>query len=778
MKKQIFLVLTLIIGLSSFAQVNMTQLSNLNYVSLHNAELNDIWGYVDEAGNEYACVGTTKGTSIVDVTNPVAPVEVFWLPGMNSIWRDLKVWGDFLYVTTEAQQGLTIIDLTPLPASNSLTSSFYFGPSGNQWQSAHNLYIDENGIAYIFGTNRGNGGVIMLDVNTNPGVPTEVGVFDNWYAHDGYAFNDTMYGAHVYDGVFSVVDVTSKSNPVLLGTKSTPNFFTHNIWESSDGTHVFTTDEKPGAFIASYDVTNQSNMVEVDRIQSSPGSGVIPHNAHTLGDFIITSYYRDGVTIHDVSRPNNMVEVGRFDSSPLSGNGFNGCWGAYPYFPSGNIVASDIEQGLFVLGAVYQKGCYVEGIITDSLTAAPIQGVTVTIENEIQTDLSKFNGAYAVSTVNGGSKTVKYTKVGYKTKTLLMNLVNGQLIVQDVQLVPLEPYGFTIKVIDQATNLPINNADIRLETPDIEHNGQSNAIGEEDFTLYYQQPYGITVGKWGYITHCQVTTIDNTTGQITVALTKGIYDDFTFDFGWSTNGTASTGLWERAVPIGGNGLANPEFDAEWDCMKHAYVTGNANTLDADFDDVDNGNVVLISPSFDLTTFTDPHINYARYFYNNFGPLLVDDTLLIILSNGSTTKIIDKVGRDTANFYKWVDKSIRVLDFITPTANMVLIIRTSDLDSNINITEAGFDYFRVSNSNVLEIAQNVVDEFEMYPNPVSSSLNLSGLTMQEKFYVFDSKGILITSFLSESKFYSIDVSAYSEGMYILQQGNIRKKFIKN
>ena len=352
MKKQIFLVLTLIIGLSSFAQVNMTQLSNLNYVSLHNAELNDIWGYVDEAGNEYACVGTTKGTSIVDVTNPVAPVEVFWLPGMNSIWRDLKVWGDFLYVTTEAQQGLTIIDLTPLPASNSLTSSFYFGPSGNQWQSAHNLYIDENGIAYIFGTNRGNGGVIMLDVNTNPGVPTEVGVFDNWYAHDGYAFNDTMYGAHVNDGVFSVVDVTSKSNPVLLGTKSTPNFFTHNIWESSDGTHVFTTDEKPGAFIASYDVTNQSNMVEVDRIQSSPGSGVIPHNAHTLGDFIITSYYRDGVTIHDVSRPNNMVEVGRFDSSPLSGNGFNGCWGAYPYFPSGNIVASDIEQGLFVLGAV------------------------------------------------------------------------------------------------------------------------------------------------------------------------------------------------------------------------------------------------------------------------------------------------------------------------------------------------------------------------------------------------------------------------------------------
>ncbi len=760
------------------AQVNMTQLSNINYQALHGVELNDIWGYVDGTGKEYACVGTTGGTSIVDVSVPSTPVEVFWLPGMNSIWRDLKVWGNYLYVTTEAQQGLTVIDLSPLPSSTNLTSTLYNGPSGSQWSSAHNLYIDENGYAYIFGANRGNGGVIILDVHTTPGVPVEVGVFDNWYAHDGYVKNDTLYGANISDGFFSVVNVVNKANPVLLGTKSTPGFFTHNIWESTDGTHVFTTDEKPGAFLAAYDVTNPNNIVETDRIQSSPGSGVIPHNTHVKGDYIITSYYRDGITVHDVSRPNNLVEVGHFDTSPLSGNGFNGCWGVYPFLPSGNIIGSDIENGLFVLGVNYQKGCYVEGIVTDSLTQLPLQGVTVTILNEIQTDLSKFDGSYAVSTVNGGSKTVKYNKQGYKQKSLTMNLVNGQLISQNVELVPLPPFSFTIKVLNQANNQPINNAQVLLYTPDIQHTGQTNALGEEDFILYYQDPYDITVGKWGFISHCEKTLINSTTGLITVYLSKGIYDDFTFDFGWSTNGTASTGLWERAVPYGGNGSANPELDADYDCMNYAYVTGNAPTYDADADDVDNGNVVLISPAFDLTTYTDPYVNYSRYFYNNFGPHLIDDTLKIILSNGITTAIIDKVGKDTANFYKWVPKSIRVSDFIAPTANMTLIVRTSDLDTNVNITEAGFDFFTVTNMSILntEVLEN--EMFELYPNPVNNTLFLGNLLSGETVYVFDTKGVIVRQLSPENKTVSLDVSDLNQGLFIVQQGNVRQKFIKN
>jgi len=764
----------------SFGQLNMTLLSNLNYQALHGTELNDIWGFVDGTGKEYALVGAEKGTSIVDVSNPNSPVEVFWKPGMNSIWRDIKTWGNYAYVTTEAQQGLTIINMTGLPGSTSLPSAFYNGPSGNQWASAHNLFIDENGYAYIFGANRGNGGVIILDVHTNPMAPIEVGVFDNWYAHDGYVKNDTLYAANISNGFMSVVDVTVKSAPVLLGTKVTPNSFAHNVWGSTDGNYAFTTDEKPGAFIAAYDVSNPANIFEVDRIQSSPGSAVIPHNAHVLGDYLITSYYRDGITVHDVSRPNNMVEVGNFDTSPLSGNGFNGCWGVYPFLPSGNIIGSDIEGGLFVLGVNYQKGCYLEGIITDTVTGLPIAGVNVEIIGEIQTDLSKFNGKYAVSTVTPGTKQVKFMKTGYASKTLTFDLQTGLLINQDVQLVPLSPYGFTLKVLDAATNAPINNVKIRLITPSIEHTGVTNALGEEDFTLYYQTNYDIFVGKWGYVTSCQNTLINNSTGTITVLLNKGIYDDFMFDFGWTTTSDATTGDWVREIPIGYPTTANPANDAAYDCGNYAWVTGNADTYDADLDDVDDGTVTLKSPSFDLTGFSDPYINYSRYFYNFWGPNAPNDKLQIILGNGTSSILIENISSDTSIFNKWIIKSLRVNDYLTPTANMSLTVRTFDLAGNPNITEAGFDYFFVSNSSQLALEEKteLSEKFTLYPNPTSNILYLETGNTTDPIVVLDIRGMEVTRSIPSGVNNEIDVQSLNSGVYFVLQGRNNLKFIKN
>jgi hypothetical protein len=59
----------------------------------------------------------------------------------------------------------------------------------------------------------------------------------------------------------------------------------------------------------------------------------------------------------------------------LAGNGFNGAWGAWPYLPSGNIIVSDMEQGLFILGPTYVKACYLDGLVTDAGTGAPLFGL-------------------------------------------------------------------------------------------------------------------------------------------------------------------------------------------------------------------------------------------------------------------------------------------------------------------------------------------------------------------------------------------------------------------
>ena len=329
------------------SQSNLSLVGQLSYGA---TELSDIWGHVDGSGKEYAIVGKFDGTSIVDISTPTNPVEVFLSNGPQSIWRDLKVWNNHAYIVNETSGGLKIIDMTSLPGLIVPGDVYQFSGVTYPFNSAHDLYIDENGFAYIMGADNGVGGAIILDLNNNPKVPIEVGRYNDFYLHDGMVRGDTLWGGAVNDGFLTVIDVTNKALPVTMATQTTPSNFTHNCWISDDGQTLFTTDEKPNAFIAAYDVSNINNIQEIDRIQSSPGKDVIPHNVFVLGDYLVTSYYRDGITIHDASNPSVMVQVGNYDTSPaFTGNGFNGAWGVYPYLPSGNIIVSDIDSGLYIL---------------------------------------------------------------------------------------------------------------------------------------------------------------------------------------------------------------------------------------------------------------------------------------------------------------------------------------------------------------------------------------------------------------------------------------------
>ena len=74
--------------LLGYSQLNMSLVGQLSYGS----DLSDIWGHVDATGKEYAIVGKFSGTSIVDISTPSLPIEVFNSNGAPSIWRDLKVW--------------------------------------------------------------------------------------------------------------------------------------------------------------------------------------------------------------------------------------------------------------------------------------------------------------------------------------------------------------------------------------------------------------------------------------------------------------------------------------------------------------------------------------------------------------------------------------------------------------------------------------------------------------------------------------------------------------
>jgi hypothetical protein len=74
--KNILFIFSFFITWSLSAQFSIDSLSHIDYQALHGANLNDVWGYVDELGNEYAIVGTSKGTSIVNITNGAQPQEI------------------------------------------------------------------------------------------------------------------------------------------------------------------------------------------------------------------------------------------------------------------------------------------------------------------------------------------------------------------------------------------------------------------------------------------------------------------------------------------------------------------------------------------------------------------------------------------------------------------------------------------------------------------------------------------------------------------------------
>ena len=61
--------------------------------------------------------------------------------------------------------------------------------------------------------------------------------------------------------------------------------------------------------------------------------------------------YQAGLRIWDISNPELPREIGFFDTTPNYANppGFVGAWTAYPYFESGTIIVSSMNEGLFLV---------------------------------------------------------------------------------------------------------------------------------------------------------------------------------------------------------------------------------------------------------------------------------------------------------------------------------------------------------------------------------------------------------------------------------------------
>ncbi len=373
MRALFFFAILLPLSLPGQESDNMTLISNLDLSGLPSrfgSEYNDCWGFRHANGTEVAIIGGIEDIFFVDITIPANPVIIYTHEVLNvtngtvnqSLWRDFKTYGNYAYACAdEGSCGLLVFDMSNVPTSITMvyqTNSF--------WTRSHNIYIDEeNGRLYGAGTNTVSNGLVILNLEPDPAAPTlaanvPLNGVGGGYVHDVHVRDNIAYCSHGSLAKLQVYDFTNLPNFTVLG--AIENYpepgYNHSSWLNSAGNMLVMCDETHGSDVKLVDITDLPDISADDFStfysellgSQAPGSS-IAHNPFILGDLAFIAYYHDGVQVFDISDPDNITRIAYYDTHPQNTgySGYDGCWGVYPYFPSGNIIASDQNNGLFVL---------------------------------------------------------------------------------------------------------------------------------------------------------------------------------------------------------------------------------------------------------------------------------------------------------------------------------------------------------------------------------------------------------------------------------------------
>lgn len=322
----------------AFAQgsPNVQLLAHVN--SYPSAGYNDCWGYTAPDGREYALLGVQTGTSIIDITNAPSVSEVTFIPSQTSLWKDIKTYRHYAYVVNETGGGMQIIDLSNLPDTATLAGT-YAG-----FSTSHNISIDTaNAILYAEGSGSQPVRAISL---ANPLSPVQASFF-GISSHDILGRNNIAYVSEGGNGSIGIFNISNPSVPVLVKRFSIPQAgYVHNAWPTDDGQYLMTTEETTGKSVKLWNISNLNAIHMTSEYRASP---FIAHNTHIKGNYAYISYYTEGLRIVDISNPDSIREVGYYDTYGGPGGGFDGAWGAFPFFASGKVLISDMQTGLYVV---------------------------------------------------------------------------------------------------------------------------------------------------------------------------------------------------------------------------------------------------------------------------------------------------------------------------------------------------------------------------------------------------------------------------------------------
>lgn len=609
---------------------------------------NVVESYVSGSGREYALLGLNTGTAFVEVTNPSDAQKVAHIAGPNSLWRDVRVYGTHAYAGSEGGGGIQVMDLSQIDSGTvTLVNTITTGGAS----ASHTIFVDHaSGFLYRAG---GGGNGIRIYSLADPSAPLFVAQWQDRYVHEvtavtytsgPYAGKQVAFCCGGFNNGFAnsgviVLDVTDKSNIQVVSIYEYPNAqYSHQCWPTPDMKYAYLNDEKDEQNLG---IPGTTRIIDIQDLASpvqvgtwSNGNTAIDHNLYIKGTTAFLSNYRSGLRLLDVSDPLAPVETGYFDTFPGSDSAnFNGLWDNDPYLPSGTVLGSDIERGLFVwyVGPAPLNFSYPDGL--PGLLDPAGQTIRVAIE-----PISSFSVVTESVTLNVQTPQGLVAVPATETSPGVWSAVTPRLACTD---------SVTYSFSATASN------GITLSNP----NPGAPAIAAIDEEVAFA-------------------------------------DDMELDKGWTggvAGDTATSGLWVRVDPNGTT--AQPEDDNPAGTGTICWVTGQgAVNGQAGEADVDFGTTTLLSPVFDATGDGEVTIEYARWYSNNLGNNPGQDSMTVAISNdgGSSWVLLENV---TENASVWVRKSFLVSAFVAPTATMRIRFAASDVNG-ASLVEAGVDDVRL------------------------------------------------------------------------------------
>jgi choice-of-anchor B domain-containing protein len=463
--KYVFTTIALLIAMSMQAQVqdslNMSLLYRYDPDTIPTSgsrEFNECFGYVTPAGEEIAVLGSSGRVHFFDVTDPVNTYEINWFTGGSvTTWRDMKTYKDHVYsVCDSCDEGLMVFDMADAPSSVTLSNQTteFFGRS-------HNIFIDEcPGRLYAVGTDSLSGGLVVLDIATDPDNPILLKnmILAGGYVHDMYIKDNMAFCNHGNNGMYAY-DFTDLDNPILLGTLTdyAESGYNHSSWVNEDGNTLVLCDETFNKGVKTVNIEDASDMYVEQVFRSTllapDDTASIAHNPLIRGNIAFLSYYHDGVAVYDISDPANVQKVAYFDTEPnnTTYGGFTGCWGVYPFLPSGNILASDMTRGLHVLSLENVDLIPINITIAPSVEIEVIGSTNLCFGDSVILQVAAGEDAYSwsngIDTVGAENFLVVYESGTYSV--CAANCLYSICSTVDIEVIAFEPETFDISNDDK-----------------------------------------------------------------------------------------------------------------------------------------------------------------------------------------------------------------------------------------------------------------------------------------------------------------------------------------